>query len=90
MDYFRNNLSEVVDNQFALMKINEIMNEVSTLTTFPKRYPLLSDLYEVSFDYPYRRLLFEPYIIVYLVKETTVNIIRIFHEKEDYLSLLEE
>jgi len=88
LDFFLQNLTEVYDEQFARRKITSIMDEVSTLSLFSSRCPLLSELYGIEFDSPYRRLLFNPYVIIYLVIGTTVNIIRIFHEKEDYLSIL--
>ena len=66
------------------------MNEVSTLSIFSSRCPFLKDVYGAEFEFLYRRLLFVPFVIIYLVTEGRVNVIRIFHEKEDYISILNE
>lgn len=82
-DYIR---SELLNESAARRIIGELKKSILSLEQFPARGRSLDALLPVHTDYRY--LVCENHCIFYLFDETSVVIVRILHQRQDYLKAL--
>lgn len=89
LENIKSYLSDGVNEAFAINKIKEITKEISSRRAFPLSSPLLEKLYGIDFDFPFRRIVVPPYLVIYHFDNEIIYVDRIFHEKQDLLRTLE-
>ncbi|CDG03751.1 type II toxin-antitoxin system RelE/ParE family toxin [Lactococcus lactis] len=89
LENLKSYLSDAVNDNFAITKIREIMNQLSNQQVFPQSSPLLEDLYGIDFEFPFRKLVVSPYVVIYHLDHEILYVDRIFHEKQDFIRTLE-
>ena len=89
LESIKSYLSDAVNDTFAVNKIKNIMKQISNQQGFPQSSPLLEDLYGIDFEFPFRKLVVSPYVVIYHFDNEIIYVDRVFHEKQDFLRTLE-
>jgi toxin ParE1/3/4 len=71
----------------AIKTINNILEKIESLSSFPNLGLNLSK--KVNINTKYKYLICNKYIIFYLFENDTISIMRVIHGKRDYLKLLD-
>ncbi|MBR6697480.1 MAG: type II toxin-antitoxin system RelE/ParE family toxin [Lachnospiraceae bacterium] len=79
-------LSIEYGTEIAQRSINNIIQNIKTLSIFPLKGASVSSMYNVDCDYRY--LYTEHYYLFYIIKNDTIIITEMFHEKEDFIHKL--
>ncbi|MEG0493938.1 MAG: type II toxin-antitoxin system RelE/ParE family toxin [Clostridia bacterium] len=77
---------ELCNPDSAKRIIKEIKKKIISLSELPDRGTPLDALITVHTDFRY--LVCERYVVFYLSSQTSVEIVRILHERQDYLGAL--
>lgn len=79
-------ISKQFDRDRAKICVREIASTIRQLEIFPDEGPCLEALIECPTNYHY--LVVKPNYIFYRIEGDTVRVIRILHEKQDFLQIL--